>query len=51
MNEEERAERKRARELQKKTVLHVLWDRGWTEEGIAVALSVSVKKVRQWRGE
>lgn len=51
MNEEERAAMKRVRELQKKTALHMLWGRGWTEEAIAAALSVPVKRVRQWRGE
>ena len=51
MNEEERAANIKAREWNKRSALHILWNHGWTEEAIAAALSVPVKKVRQLRGE
>ena len=49
MDEETKKANEIIREAQKKKALNLLWDHGWTEEEIATALSVSKKKIQEWK--
>jgi len=51
MDEETKRANENAREIQKKRVVSMLWDHGWTVEEIAMALSISKKKIREWKDE
>lgn len=39
---------KNIKEAQKNRALHLLWAMGWMDEEIAMALSVSKKRIREW---